>query len=283
MTVASAIPAWTPHPDVWLLVAALVVGYAVAVERVGPRYARPGRPAVSRFQLACFGLGVVALWVAADWPIHDTAEQSRYSVHMVQHLTFSMVSAPLLLLGTPAWMLRYILRPPSRLFRTVRWLARFLPALIVYNVVLVVTHWPVLVNHSLTSAPLHFTLHSVLFLSSLIIWLPVLSPMPELPRLPPLTRSLFLFAWSIVPTVPASFLTFGAHPLYKAYEHLPKLWGATALEDQQIAGLLMKLGAGLLLWALIAVIFFRWAAEEERRNHPQMRREMERELSQMGL
>jgi putative membrane protein len=283
MTVATGIPAWTAHPDVWLLVAALIVGYVVAIERIGPRYAGAGRPAVTRFQVVCFFLGVVAVWLAADWPIHDVAEKQMYSVHMVQHLMFSMLAAPLLLLGTPAWLLRYILRPPSRVFRTVRWLARFLPALIVYNVVLVFTHWPVLVNNSLTSAPLHFTLHATLFVSSLIIWLPVLSPMPELPRLPPLARSVFLFAWSVVPTVPASFLTFGAHPLYKAYDHLPKLFGASALEDQQIAGLIMKLGAGLLLWALIAVIFFRWAADEERHNHPQVRREMDRELSQMGL
>ena len=225
----------------------------------------------------------MAVWVAADWPIHDVAEKSMYSVHMVQHLMFSMLAAPLMLLGTPAWLMRWILRPPSRLFRVVRWLARFVPALVLFNVVLVLTHWPVVVNQSLTSAPLHFTLHSVLFVSSLIVWLPVISPMPELPRLPPLARSVFLFAWSVVPTIPASFLTFGAHPLYSAYDHLPKLFGATALEDQQIAGLIMKLGAGALLWALIAVIFFRWAAEEERHNQPQLRRQMDRELSEMGL
>src|SRR5579859_924014 len=165
MIVAAGIPKWTAHPDVWLLVAALVVGYAVAVQRIGPRFSGPGRPAVTRFQVVCFALGVVALWLAADWPIHDIAEKSMYSVHMVQHLMFSMLAAPLLLLGTPAWLLRWILRPPSLLFRTVRWLARFLPALVLYNVVLVVIHWPVVVNHSLSSAPLHFSLHAILLLS----------------------------------------------------------------------------------------------------------------------
>jgi putative membrane protein len=57
----------------------------------------------------------------------------------------------------------------------------------------------------------------------------------------------------------------------------------SSLEDQQIAGLIMKIGAGLFLWALIAVIFFRWAADEERRQRPQVRRALDRELSQMGL
>src|SRR2546430_14011562 len=120
---AVASPSWHAHVDVWLLVAALAASYAVVVFRVGPRHAAPGRPPVTRLQVVCFALGVLAVWVAADWPIHDIAERYNYSIHMVQHLVLSMVAAPLLLLGTPAWMLRLILRPPSLLFRAVRFCA----------------------------------------------------------------------------------------------------------------------------------------------------------------
>jgi hypothetical protein len=45
----------------------------------------------------------------------------------------------------------------------------------------------------------------------------------------------------------------------------------------------MKIGGGLFLWMLIAVIFFRWAADEERKHQPRVRRELDRELSQMRL
>jgi len=277
-----SIPAWVAHPDVWLLVAGLLAGYAIAVVRLGPRFAEPGRPAVTRFQVVSWCLGAAAVWLAADWPVHDVAEHSMYSVHMVQHLLFSMVATPLLLLGTPAWLARWVLRPPSRVFRVVRRLARFLPALIVFNVVLVLTHWPLLVDASLRSGVLHFSVHALLFLASLIVWLPVVSPLPEIPRLAPPTRAAFLFLQSVVPTVPASFLTFGSAPLYKFYVGLPTLWGVTNLEDQQIAGLMMKIGAGLLLWMLIAVVFFRWAADEDSHNHPQrVRRELEREFAEL--
>ena len=44
---------------------------------------------------------------------------------------------------------------------------------------------------------------------------------------------------------------------------MPRLWGLSAGEDQRIAGLLMKLGGGLLLWVVIAVLFFRWHSAEE--------------------
>ena len=106
----------------------------------------------------------------------------------------------------------------------------------------------------------------------------------EVARLVAPLRMAFLFLQSVVPTIPASFLTFGSHPLYRRYESLPKLWGLTALNDQLIAGLIMKLGAGLMLWGLIAVIFFRWAAAEERRNRPGPGlHDLDRELTEMGL
>ena len=210
MAVAVASPSWQPHLDVWLLVALLSASCAVAVVRVGPRV--PGRPARRSpgLQVVCFALGVLAIWVAADWPVHDIAERYNYSVHMVQHLVLSMVAAPLLLLGTPAWMLRWILRPAVAPVPAVRLFARFLPALLLFNVVLVLTHWPALVDVSLGDGLAHFLVHALVFVSALVVWMPVVSPLPEIPRLAPLPRMLFLFAQSIVPTIPASFLTFGA-------------------------------------------------------------------------
>ena len=282
MNAAVSFPGWEPHPDVWLLVALLAAGYATAIVRRGPAHAAPGAPAVTRLQVTCWSLGLAALWIASDWPVHDVAEGSLYSAHMVQHLVLSMVATPLLLLGTPAWLLRSLLRPPW-LFRTVRALARFLPALVVFNLVLVLTHWPALVDASLRSGLLHFLVHALIFVSALIVWMPVVSPLPEIPRLSPPARMIFLFLQSVVPTVPASFLTFGRAPLYKYYEDVPQLWGLSTLDDQRLAGLIMKIGAGLLLWLLIAVIFFRWAADEERGHRARKSwQDLDREVTRMS-
>jgi len=283
LAAAVAFPAWTPHPDVWLLVALFGAGYAIAIVRLGPRWAAAGQAVVTRFQVTCWTLGVLAMWVASDYPVHDVAERYNFSVHMVQHLIFTMVVPPLLLLWLPAWLLRLVLRP-RWLFSTVRTLARFIPALVIFNVVLVFTHWPLIVDDALRNGLVHFLVHALLVVSSLIVWLPVVSPLPEIPRLQPVLRMLYLFAWSVVPTIPASFLTFGTSPIYKFYEHVPHLYGLSTLQDQQAAGLIMKIGAGLLLWLIIAVVFFRWASEEERANTPRHGLdEMDRELTQMGL
>lgn len=267
MIAAAHVPVWQPHPDVWLIVGLLVAAYAVAIARWGPRFAPIASRPVTRFQVVCFGLGAVALWIAADWPVHDIAEQHNYSLHMVQHLTLSIVAVPLFLLGTPAWLARRLL-VPGPVLRTAQTLARFFPALVVFNLVLVFTHWPALVNLSLSNGWAHFAVHSLIVVSSIAVWMPILSPLPEVPRLDPPLRIVFLFLESVVPTVPASFMTYGGAPLYHAYDNKVPLWGFTVLDDQRLAGLIMKIGAGILLWMLIAVIFFRWAADEDGKNLP---------------
>lgn len=260
---ATSVPGWEPQPDVWLLIGLLTAAYWVALVRLGPRLAPDPTHPASRLQIASYALGVFATWVASDWPVHLVGETSLFSVHMTQHLTFSMIATPLLVMGTPAWLARWLLSP-AWLLATVRFCARFVPALVIFNVVLAVTHWPAFVDVTLRNGLAHFLAHVVIFGSAIVVWLPVLSPLPEVPRLVPPMRMLFLFSQVLLPTIPASFLTYGAHPLYPFYEGTRRVWGFSVLDDQHTAGLIMKIGAGLLLSGLIAVIFFRWAAEDER-------------------
>jgi putative membrane protein len=276
-----AFPAWAPHPDVWLLVVAISVGYAAALRRLGPRLTPPGTPVVSRLQLSAFAAGVVALWIGSDWPVHDLGEDYFFSIHMVQHTVFSIIAAPLLLIGTPTWLARWVLSP-RWLLRLVRRLTRLIPATIIFNLVVIITHTPLIVDKSLHSALVHFGIHALIVVSSLLVWMPLLSPLPEVPRLQPLVRMLFLFLQSIVPTVPASFLTFGDRPLYRFYENVPRLWDLSALDDMRIAGLIMKVLVGFSLWIAITIIFFRWYNAEE---GPTVRRRTTRGLDRelMGL
>ena len=110
---AVPLPGFEPHPEVWLLVGLLGAGYAIAVVRVGPRLVRPGEPRSSRrCRWSASRAGLLAIWVASDWPIHDLGERYLFSVHMVQHLVYSIIAAPLLLLGTPTWLARGLLSPP---------------------------------------------------------------------------------------------------------------------------------------------------------------------------
>ncbi len=250
-------PAFHIHPDVWLLFGSILAAYFVACRR---HLAASGE-ATERRKKRLFTLGIGILWLGAGWPIHDLAERYLYSVHMTQHLLFTLVAAPILIAGTPPWMLREFLRP-ALVRRVFRFMTRPLVALIFFNATLLFTHWPEIVAASVGSEWLHFALHVLIVTSALVMWWPVMSPLPELPPLPAPGQMLYLFLQSLAPTIPASFLTFGHTLLYPVYGTFPRIWGIPALEDQLMAGLIMKIVGGLILWGVIASIFFRWYARE---------------------
>jgi putative membrane protein len=252
---------WHAHPDVWLLLIGALVAYVYAIAKLGPRHAPAGEEPATKKQKLTFLAGIAIMWIGADAPIHDLAEDFLFSAHMIQHTLFSLVAPPLLLLGMPRWLLRLMFGGPV-MMRIMRVLTRPLVALIVFNLVIAVTHWPALVNFSVQSEPGHFALHSLLVSSALLMWWPVVGRLPELGRLSDPGKMLYLFGQSILPTVPASFLTFADTPIYSSYASFPRLWGISATTDQMVAGLLMKIGGGLLLWSIIAVIFFKWYARE---------------------
>jgi putative membrane protein len=253
------LPAWHAHPDVWLVLGSVVAAYLITCRR---HEGATGEVTPARTRRLFVG-GMAVLWVASEWPIHDLAEGYLYSAHMVQHLLYSLVAAPLLVAGTPAWLVRRLIAPRA-VGAAFRFVVRPLPALVLFNGVLLFTHWPAVVEASVASELTHLALHVLVVGSAYVMWWPVVSPMPEMPPLSPPAQMVYLFVQSLAPTIPASFLTFGTSPLYPVYATFPRIWEMSALTDQLIAGLTMKLVGGAILWGVIAVVFFRWANREQR-------------------
>jgi putative membrane protein len=274
------LPAWHPHPEAWLLLGSVFAAYLLVLRRWGPRAAAGGERAVTGGQVALFATGMAILLAGAEWPMHELAEHYLYSAHMVQHLLFTLIAPPLLVRGTPDWLLRRLLKPVLPLARVV---LRPAFAFVLFNAVLVFTHWPAVVDASVRSEPIHFALHVLLVGSGVVMWWPVLSPLAELPRLSYPGQMVYLFLQSILPTVPASFLTFGSAPLYHVYETFPRLWGLSALDDMRIAGLIMKLGGGAILWTVLAIVFFKWAGSERSGGPSTVEwQSVEREINRIG-
>ena len=253
------------YPEAWLVALILGGGYAYLLSAWGPRLAPPGLRAsgyATRTQKLQFASGVMLFFVGASWPIHGLGEDYIYSAHMVQHMLFQLAAAPLLLLGTPAWLLRALLRP-AWLTALVRVVSKPIVAVLLVNSFVAVAHAPFWVEATVDNGLFHLFTHVVWVAVGLVMWWPVLSPLPELPHYSYLGRMGYLFSHSIVPTIPASFMTFADEPFYPSYVAAPRLaeW-LDPLTDLQIAGLLMKIGGGLLLWGVITFLFFKWAAED---------------------
>ena len=250
---------WQPHPEVWVLVGGVVLLAVYALRVVGPKVVPAGVPVVSRQQVGWFGLGLVLLWLASDWPMHDIGEQYLFSVHMTQHMLLTYMVPPVMLLATPEWLARVVLGR-GRVKRAFFFLARPIAAALMFNGFLLLTHAPGIVNLSVENALAHYLLHTVLVFTAFMLWMPVVGPLPEL-RISYLGQMLYLFVTSIIPTVPAGWLTFAEGTMYSAYEVPDRLWGLTITEDQQMAGVIMKLVGGGFLWVIITIRFFQWASK----------------------
>lgn len=249
------------HWEVLGLVVALAIGYLYGIRVLGPRNAPASEPTVTRRQTTWFATGLTVLLLVETWPIHDIGERSLFTFHMVEHLALALIVPPALIKGTPRWLMQLVVRP---ILPVLRFVTRPLIAIGLFNAVLALIHIPAVLGAMLSSEAVHFTLHLLLLASAAIMWWPVIGPVPELPKLRPEMAMGYLFLQSLVPTIPASFLTFADDVVYKAYEGFPRLWGFDILNDQLVAGLIMKIGGGIILWTAIAVIFFKWAAAEER-------------------
>jgi putative membrane protein len=254
--------AWRPHPEVWVMVLSLALMYFYVTRVIGPKAVPKGQPIITRSQSRWFFTGLTILWVAADWPMHDIAEDYLYSVHMVQHLLLTWVVPPMMLLATPEWLARLVLGR-GRSYRAFRFMARPLVAGVLYNAIFAIGHAPFIVDDSVKWAGFHFGVHTILVLSSILMWTCVCGPLKEL-RLSLPTQCIYLFLMSVLPTIPGGWLVFAESVVYKVYIHpWPSLWGLNPSDDQQLAGFIMKVVGGLYLWSIIIVLFFRWGREQD--------------------
>jgi putative membrane protein len=250
---------WQPHPEVWLLVGGVILLAIYALRVVGPKVVPAGTPVISRSQLAWLVLGVVLLWFASDWPMHDIAEEYLFSVHMTQHMLLTFAVPPVFLLATPEWLARLVLGH-GRVKRAFYKIARPVPAAVAFNALQLLTHWPGVVNTSVENALVHYVVHAALVSTAFLLWIPVCGPLPEL-RISYPAQMLYLFVTSIVPTVPAAWLTFAEGSVYSAYDIPQRLGDISVTTDQQAAGLMMKLVGGGFLWLIITIRFFQWASK----------------------
>ena len=197
---------------------------------------------------------IFLLLISTDWPLHDIAEEYLYSMHMLQHTILTYIVPPLALLATPEWLFR-LLVGQGRTYRVIRFLTRPVIAAVTYNAVLLITHIPALVNRSAAGGPLHYSLHVLLVFSALMLWTPICGPAKEW-RMSYGAMMVYLFCTSLVPSIPAGWLTFAEGSVYNHYDTPVRVWGMSVLSDQQLAGGIMKTGGAVFLWALIITIFF---------------------------
>jgi putative membrane protein len=248
---------WHADPSVVIGVAALGLGYLMAT--LGRRRIDPDAD-VEPAKAASFAGGLLVLFGALTGPVHDLSDYYLFSAHMVQHMLLIFAMPPLLMYGIPGWMLRPLVRD-ERVARLGRRLTRPTSAFAIFNVIMVAWHLPPLYNLAMDYHPVHIVEHLMFMAASVILWWPLLSPFPEVPRAPYPVQLLYLFVVGLPMVMVAIFIAMADKVLYPFYATAPRIWEqVTPHADQHLGGLIMWIPGGLVFLITISVVFFRWQA-----------------------
>jgi putative membrane protein len=255
---------WAWQPFILLGLGSVAAGYAYGFyyfRRRGwlERMVRQGQ--IKRSQPWYFAAGLATLGLALLSPI-DTLSNVLFVMHMIQHILLVMVAAPLILLGLPAPFLRPLIQN-TQLKTGLAWLTHPVVAFTLYNVTLLVWHVPALYDAALRNEVIHDLEHALFFYTALLSWWPLLSPLPELPRLSYPAQMLYIFLIAIPGGILGAVLVFAGDVLYPTYAAAPRLWDLSALADQQTAALVMMIPSKAIYLIALTVVFFIWFSQDE--------------------
>lgn len=259
--IAAVDSSWSWAPGPLVLCVLLLVAYGVRFVRArresGARGAPWGRAVL-------WLLGVAALAAALLSPI-DTLADQVLTMHMIQHLLLLDIAPILLTLGLTKVLLRPVARTVLDIERALGPIARPWFAVIAYIAVMWLWHVPSLYDAALSSNGIHVLEHIFFMTAGALYWWHLLSPVRG-HRMTGMTPVAYMIVTKIGVGLLGIVLTFAPATIYGFYEHQPRMWGLSPLEDQSIAGALMAFEQTLVMGVALGFLVVRGLAEAERQS-----------------
>ncbi len=262
---------WGKDPLTIILLTLSAFLYVLGVRRLW-RTASGGK-GIRRWEALAFAAGWISLFIALLSPLHPLGEV-LFSAHMTQHEILMLVSAPLLVLGRPliaylwafpiGWRHRIGETSKANWFRGIwRKISNPLAAWAIHLVVLWIWHLPLLFQATLRSDFIHFVQHASFLLSALLFWWALIHGAQGI--LGYGAGVLYVFSTAAHSGLLGALLTFATAVIYPAYAETAPAFGLTALEDQQLGGLIMWIPAGVLYTIAALALLAGWMREAEER------------------
>jgi putative membrane protein len=256
---------WKLYPS--FMIGWLLLGAAYFL-LIGPlRRYFPGSEPVPAKKVGFFAIAMAMMLLSLQGPMHELSDYYLFSVHMVQHLVLILLMPPFLLAAIPDWMLRPVvkIRPVGK---AAYWLTRPLAAFMLNNFIFGAWHFPGPYDLMMRNHDVHIAMHLMIMVTGVIMWWPVGSPLPELPRIAQPLQMIYLFVLGIPMMITAALITFSQNELYTWYVAAPRIFDLSPLDDQRLGGILMWVPGALVLWTGITFVWFRWSrsqlSEQER-------------------
>jgi cytochrome c oxidase assembly factor CtaG len=219
-------------------------------------------------QLAAFTAAIFVLLVALVSPVDALGEDYLFSIHMVQHILLGDIAPLLVLLSLSRVIMRPLTRRLMSVERALGPLAHPATGIVVWLTMIYVWHIPAMYNAALNHSAIHALEHTCFFIGGIAVWWPLIQPVPMRRKLTGLSVFAYLIAAKISIGLLGIFLTWSNGVTYSYYEHVPRIWGLTALEDQNLGGAIMMVEQSIVLVIAFAILFVRMllqSEEDERR------------------
>ncbi|HKF36411.1 MAG TPA: cytochrome c oxidase assembly protein [Ktedonobacteraceae bacterium] len=269
---------WNWEPSI-LIGTVLITGlYLYAIGPLRKRY-YPEEP-VKTGQTVSFLLGMFLMFLALVSPLDELGDSYLFSAHMVQHLVLTVVGPPLLVIGTPGWFIKPLVRNKIA-FRAAKALTYPAVAFVLYNADFWLWHAPPLYNATLENQNIHILEHLTFIVFGILNWWPIFSQSKDLPRLSIGGQVLYLFLSGMPSVLLGAGLTFSP-PLYAPYIAAPRVWGISAATDQQLGGLIMWVPVSIAYIVIMSVLFIRWMQQQEAKQLAREREAYEKQEAEDG-
>lgn len=262
MTGAELMGMWRLEP---LPIAATFVAVLFYTLGTGPLRARffPGTPYPAR-KASLFYLSMALLTLIFVSPLHTIGEFYLLSAHMLTMMLVIFVVAPIFLLGIPGWLVAPVaLHPVVR--PALRFLTRPVVNVVHFNVAFALIHIPVLLQTLMFSTDLlHYYTYFAIFSAAVLMWWPVMNPLPgSLPSPSYKVRLIYLVVLIVAHNPFSSVFSFAPGLIYPWYERTSEIVGTSALQDQQLAGVVMGIVYLTVMLIAVAATFVRWFGGDE--------------------
>jgi putative membrane protein len=263
--------AWSFEPAV---VATLLLTGWLYLRGVRALWSGAGRGrGVQLWEAGAFAAGWVLLAIGLVSPLHRLGEV-LFSAHMAQHELLMAAAAPLLVLGRP--IVSFVWAIPMGWRRTIGAWSAAAPVRLVWGTVtrpftawtlhaiaIWLWHAPSLYQATLASEMIHTLQHLSFLGTGLLFWWSLLRGREG--RLGTPFAVVYLFTTAVHTSLLGALLTFSSNLWYPLYASSTAAWGLTPLEDQQLAGVIMWVPAGLAYVIATLAIAGSWLREPQRR------------------
>ncbi len=210
-----------------------------------------------------FSAGVLLLVVAVASPIDALGEDYLFSAHMAQHLLLGDIAPLLLLLGLSRVLMRPATRRLERIERALGPLANPATGLLLWLGLVYLWHVPAIYDAALESAPLHALEHAAFFTAGVAVWWPLVQPVPMRRRLTGMWTFAYIATAKAGLALLGLFLVWTDVVAYSYYETVPRIWGLSAIDDQNVGGAIMMVEQATVLVLVLVVLFVRMLRQSE--------------------